>query len=138
MIAAGCDFMKAAGVSFMDLDPTDSAIGAYQVALLVRGKADAIGKGIEQRNCAIRVGADGCTTIVCREGSLTLPPDWDVDERTPALASQIRRYGVSDGDVVLIGGSDVSPRLASNSAALALLKRIFAETRAGPARPRLT
>ena len=120
----GLEFMRATGVSLMRLDHTDSAIGAHQVALLVKGKAAMIEKGIEQRNCALKVGADGCTTIVCEGGALVLPPDWDVDERTPELASQIRRHGISDGDVVLIGGSDTGPRMASaasNSAALALL-----------------
>ena len=124
MTAAGCDFMRATGISFMDLDHTDSAIGTHQVALLVKGKADLIEKGIEQRNCALRIGADGCTTIVCRGGALVLPPDWNIDEKSPALALQIRRYDVEEGDVVLIGGSDTSPRMASaasNSAALALL-----------------
>ncbi len=124
MTSTGCDFMRATGISFMDLGHTDSAIGANQVAILVKGKADLIEKGIEQRNCALRVGADGCTTIVCRGGALVLPPDWNIDEKSPALASRIRRYDIEEGDVVLIGGSDTSPRMASaasNSAALALL-----------------
>ena len=124
MTAAGCDFMRATGISFMDLGYTDSAIGANQVAIRVKGKADLIEKGIEQRNCALRIGADGCTTIVCRGGALVLPPDWNIDEKSPALASRIRRYDIEEGDVVLIGGSDTGLRMASaasNSAALALL-----------------
>ena len=124
--SVGHDFMRATGMSLVEIGHTDSAIGAHQVAVLVKGKAAMIEKGIEQRNCAIRIGADGCTTIVCTEGSLILPPDWNLDERSPELASCIRRHGIEDGDVVLIGGSDSGPRLASaasNSAALALLER---------------
>ncbi len=124
MTKTGIDFLSAVGITLIRIDHTDSAIGAYQVPLLIKGKAGLIEKGIEQRNCAIKVGADGCTTIVCKGGALVLPPDWNIDEKSPALASQIRRYDVEEGDVVLIGGSDTGPRMASaasNSAALALL-----------------
>lgn len=124
LTVAGRDMLDALGIDLIDLGPTESAIGRHQVSLRVRGAADRIHKGVEQRNDGLRAGGDGCTAIVCRDGRLLLPPDWDVDERSPALAAEIRGTGISDGDVVIIGGSDVRRRYAiasAVSAAFALL-----------------
>ena len=52
------------------------------------------------------------------------PPDWSIDEHSPELAAQIRSYGMEEGDVVLIGGSNTGRReaaAAANSAALELV-----------------
>ena len=120
----GRSFLDAVKVSVMELEHTDSAIGTHQVSLLVRGRAHLIGKGVEQRDSGLKAGGDGCTTIVCREGRLVLPPEWSIDDNSPSLAAQIHGYGVTDGDVVLIGGSNTGVReaaAAANSAALALL-----------------
>ena len=125
LLPTGSDFLKAMGITLMDLERTNSAIGEYQVALLVRGMADRVDKGIEQRDSGLKSGGDGCTTIVCRKGRLILPPEWDVDANTPELASRIRSYGISDGDIVLIGGSNTNRTMAAaaaNSAALELLE----------------
>lgn len=125
LLPTGSDFLKATGVTLIDLEHTNSAIGAYQVALLVRGMADRIDVGIEQRDSGLKSGGDGCTTIVCRKGKLILPPEWDVDANTPEMASRIRSYGINDGDIVLIGGSNTDRTMAAaaaNSAALELLE----------------
>jgi len=130
LLPTGSDFLEAVGVTLMDLEHTTSAIGKYQVALLVRGMADRVDKGVEQRDSGLKSGGDGCTTIVCRNGRLILPPEWDVDANTPELASSIRSYGISDGDIVLIGGSNTDRTMAAaaaNSAALELLEASVSE-----------
>lgn len=120
----GSGFLDTLGISLMEIDRTDSAIGTYQVALLLKGKADVIEKGVEQRDTALKSGGDGCTTIVCKNGKLILPPNWIVDERSPGLASQIRSHGTENGDVVLIGGSNTGIREAATAANSAALKLI--------------
>ena len=120
----GADFLRTLGISLMELDHTDSAIGVYQVSLLLKGKAKMIEKGVEQRDAALKSGGDGCTTIILRNGELILPPDWNIDEHSPGLASQIRAHGMEEGDIVLIGGSNTGRReaaVAANSAALELV-----------------
>lgn len=121
---SGRAFLDAAGFVPMDLEHTDSAIGVYQVPLIVKGKAHLIIKGVEQRDSGLKAGGDGCTTIICRNGELVLPPDWSIDGNSPGMATRIRSYGISDGDVVLIGGSNTGIReaaAAANSAAMALV-----------------
>ena len=120
----GCDLLRTLGFSLMEIDHTDSAIGTYQVSLLLKGKAKMIEKGVEQRDAALKSGGDGCTTIILRDGELVLPPDWSIDEHSPELAAQIRAHGMEEGDVVLIGGSNTGRReaaVAANSAALELV-----------------
>ena len=120
----GCDLLRTRGFSLMEIDHTDSAIGVYQVSLLLKGKAKMIEKGVEQRDAALKSGGDGCTTIILRDGELILPPDWSIDEHSPELAAQIRAHGMEEGDVVLIGGSNTGRReaaVAANSAALELV-----------------
>ena len=120
----GSDLIRTLGVSLADIGHTDSAIGIHQVALIVKGKADMINKGVEQRDSGLKSGGDGCTTIVCREGVLMLPPDWNVDERSPQLASDIRRHWITDGDVLLIGGSNTGIREAARAVNSAMLELI--------------
>ena len=118
----GSEFLKRIGVKLMDLEHTSSAIGTYQVSVLLRGKAHMIDKGVEQRDSGLKGGGDGCTTIVCKDGELILPPDWNIDEKSPDMASRIRSYGIADGDVVLIGGSNTGVREAANAANNAVLE----------------
>ena len=118
----GSEFLKRIGVKLMDLEHTSSAIGTYQVSVLLRGKAHMIDKGVEQRDSGLKGGGDGCTTIVCRDGRLILPPDWNIDEKSPDMASRIRSYGIAEGDIVLIGGSNTGVREAANAANTAVLE----------------
>jgi hypothetical protein len=50
----------------------------------------------------------GCTTIIFRNGKVTIPPDWVLDDRSPEIAREVRRVTqMKDEDALLIGsGSD--------------------------------
>ena len=104
-----------AGLSFLDqlpLRPVNifvegSVAGACQQGVLVLGGADKVVNGMEQRDAGIKVGADGCTTIVIRDGILMIPPDWNMDEKTPDLAYKIRKdIGLTQSDALIIGGGE--------------------------------
>ncbi len=119
-----------AGLSFLDqlpLRPVNifvegSVAGAYQQGVLVLGGADKVVNGMEQRDAGIKVGADGCTTIVIRDGILMIPPDWNMDEKTPELAYKIRKeIGMTQSDALIIGGGE-TPALATEAAITAALQ----------------
>ncbi len=104
-----------AGLAFLDqmpMRPVDvfvegSVIGDFQQGVLVLGGANKINNGMEQRDVGIKVGATGCTTIVIRDGVLTIPPDWNLDEKNPALANKIRKdTGITIDDALIIGGAN--------------------------------
>ena len=67
------------------------------------------------------MGADGCTTIVIRDGVLMIPPDWNMDEKTPELAYKIRKeIGMTQSDALIIGGGETQA-LATEAAITAAL-----------------
>ena len=119
-----------AGLSFLDqlpLRPVNifvegSVAGACQQGVLVLGGADKVVNGMEQRDAGIKVGADGCTTIVIRDGILMIPPDWHMDEKTPALAYKIRKEsGMRQRDARIVGGGETQA-LATEAAITAALQ----------------
>ncbi|MDY5679529.1 MAG: DUF4443 domain-containing protein [Candidatus Methanomethylophilaceae archaeon] len=119
-----------AGLSFLDqlpLRPVNifvegSVAGACQQGVLVLGGADKVVNGMEQRDAGIKVGADGCTTIVIRDGILMIPPDWNMDDKTPELAYKIRKeIGMTQSDALIIGGGETQA-LATEAAITAALQ----------------
>ena len=119
-----------AGLSFLDqlpLRPVNifvegSVAGACQQGVLVLGGADKVVNGMEQRDAGIKVGADGCTTIVIRDGILMIPPDWNMDDNTPELAYKIRKeIGMTQSDALIIGGGETQA-LATEAAITAALQ----------------
>ena len=119
-----------AGLSFLDqlpLRPVNifvegSVAGVCQQGVLVLGGADKVVNGMEQRDAGIKVGADGCTTIVIRDGILMIPPDWNMDEKTPELAYKIRKeIGMTQSDALIIGGGETQA-LATEAAITAALQ----------------
>jgi hypothetical protein len=102
----GQDFITRLPLQVYKLDVSDITLGQESVAVLVRGVASKIKSGMEQRDQAIKAGADGATTIIVRGDRLTVPVDFDLDKDRPEIADAIRRlFDLSDGDVVIIGTS---------------------------------
>ena len=102
---AGLSFLEQIPIKPVDIFVEGSVAGACQQGVLVLGGADKVVNGMEQRDAGIKVGADGCTTIVIRDGALMIPPDWNMDEKTPELAYKIRKeIGLTQSDALIIGG----------------------------------
>jgi hypothetical protein len=120
---AGLAFLQQIPIKPVDVRVPDSVKGEFQQAVLVLGVADKVKNGMEQRDVGIKVGAEGCTTIIIRDGKLMVPPDWDMDEKDPTKAAEIREVtGMTPADVLIIGGADSQCRAveAAVSAALEL------------------
>lgn len=120
-----------AGMNFLDqmpMEPVDiivpgSVVGDFQQGVVVRGCADKVNNGMEQRDAGIKVGAEGCTTIIIRNGILMVPPDWNLDEKQPEIAKTIREeFSLTENDALVIGAGStkVSAIEAAISAALAM------------------
>ena len=104
---AGLSFLEQIPIKPVDIFVEGSVAGACQQGVLVLGGADKVVNGMEQRDAGIKVGADGCTTIVIRDGVLMIPPDWNMDEKTPELAYKIRKeIGLTQSDALIIGGGE--------------------------------
>jgi hypothetical protein len=81
-------------------------VGDFDVAVLVRGRAERVKDGLRQRDEAVKAGAAGATTLVFRGGRLLMPPETDLDTGYPQLARQVRAaFELREGDVIVIGSA---------------------------------
>ncbi len=120
---AGLSFLEQIPMRPVDIHIEESVEGEYQQGVLVLGGVGKVVNGMEQRDAGIKVGAEGCTTIVIRDGNLMIPPDWNLDEKDPELAYRIRKdIGLTENDALIIGGSDTKTSAieAAVTAALAM------------------
>jgi hypothetical protein len=109
----------------MEVSSTPLTLGAFNVAVRVRGMKDSIKHGLEQRDAAIMAGAEGATTLVFDKKRLTMPgSDEDVSKSEPSIVASLLKLGLKDGDVVIIGSADekIRAELGAKTAALELLK----------------
>lgn len=103
----GLKFLESIPIRVIDIDVGSSVEGKYTQSLLVCGVSDKIHNGMQQRDAGIKAGATGCTTLVIRDGVLSIPPDWNVDEEDPELAKHIREdIGMTGSDIVIVGGGE--------------------------------
>ncbi|MDO5853865.1 MAG: hypothetical protein Q4Q62_07510 [Thermoplasmata archaeon] len=120
---AGQAFLAQIPIRPVDVFIEGSVLGKYQQGVIVLGGADKVINGMEQRDAGIKVGGEGCTTLVIRDGVLMIPPDWNLDEKMPDVAYSIRKdTGLTQDDALIIGGGDTEATAveAAVSAALAM------------------
>ncbi len=119
---SGIAFLDALPLIPVDVELDDMVKGDYHQAVVVKGVADKVMIGSEQRDAAIRAGGTGCITIVYSKDGLMIPPDWNLDEKSPAFAMRIRGLNVMEvGDVIIIGSAK-NMHEAKNAAMTAALE----------------
>jgi len=93
-------------LEFVQVDAGDLTVGEVDVVTVVRGAAAKVKRGIEQRDEAIKAGADGATVLVFKAGKLQFPDGFTkVNKKVEKL---IKIFRPRNGDVIIIGtGSDV-------------------------------
>ena len=121
---AGRELLDRIPVIPIDLRIKGSVVGEEQSAVVVKGVSKLIHNGQEQRDAGIRNGSLGCTTVLYRDGKLMIPPDWNLDEKSPQISNTIRKMRLfTEDDAIIIGGAD-SVRNAKNAAVSAALELI--------------
>ncbi len=100
-------------------------IGEKCWAVLVRGASSNVRKGIEQRDAAVRAGANGALTAVFDSGRFSLPGEGTDCERggPRELWSSVRAAKPEDDDVLVVvgAGSESVAEVGALAAALTLL-----------------
>jgi len=121
---SGTGFLNELPMRVIDIDLGDSVIGAYQQGVIVFDVAFKIENGMQQRDAGIKAGADGCTTIVIRNGAMMIPPSWNMDETRPELAAKIRsETKITEKDVIIVGSSN--DMMSAVNAALSAAFELF-------------
>ena len=103
---SGLGFLAEIPIKVVDLDLKDAIVGTYGQAVIVYGVGKKIENGMQQRDAGIKAGATGCTTLVIRNGVLMVPPDWNMDEKNPAVAARVREVtNITEDDAIIVGSA---------------------------------
>jgi hypothetical protein len=107
------------------VDARELELGERCWAVIVAGAAKKVRYGIEQRDAAIRAGADGAFTAIFRAGRFTVPGEGtDCEKDGPSEPwITIRKAGLREGDVAVVTGS--SNETGSEDGALAAVLTLF-------------
>jgi hypothetical protein len=89
------------------VDAKSLHIGMRCWAVAVSGALKKVRYGIEQRDAAIKAGADGAFTAIFRTGRFSVPGEGtDCERNGPGEPwTTIRTAGLADGDAVIVTGS---------------------------------
>ena len=120
----GRKLLKKIPIVPVEMDVPGSVIGEYRQAIIVKNAGPKITNGQIQRDAGIRMGSEGCTTLVYRNGRLMVPPDWDLDSRDTMTALEIRKVREFEAEDAAIIGCGDSKRVARNAAVTAALELI--------------
>jgi hypothetical protein len=94
--------LRETGMSILPFDCWGLKSTDFTCTVLVKNKANRITDGCEQRDHAVRSGAEGAITLIARDGRLVFPED----DRYPdkSISDAVRTVNdILDGDVVIIG-----------------------------------
>ncbi len=83
--------------------PAQINYGAFSAAFKVSSSASMVRMGLEQRDSAIRGGADGCLVLVFKNNKLILPGGEGIENVYVDIFNGINEnFKLSEGDVVLV------------------------------------
>ncbi len=105
-----------------NLDKTEMVPGRAAVSVHLSNQYQPRMTGIQQRDEAVKAGADGCITLAVKNGKLIVPPDEkDAADLYPKENSRLRNlFKLSDNDLVIIGFGDNQQRAMAGALAAVL------------------
>lgn len=103
--------------NFVHVDAGDLTVGKFDVATVVSGAAGKVKNGVEQRDEAIKAGADGATVLIFRKGRLQFPNE-SMKVQEKVAMQLVEALHPKERDVVVIGtGKDAAKAEAGAMAA---------------------
>ena len=123
----GEEELRAYPIKMVDINADEMTIGSCDIAVHVTNAAHKIKEGLEQRDEAIKVGAKGATTIICKDRRLIIPLELDIRTKFPIIEKSLRElFDLKDEDIIIIGTAD--SREKAEDGALAAAFALIAET----------
>lgn len=106
-----------------DVPSSPLTVGSFNIGILVRDSAKAVGSGMEQRDTAIKSGASGATTLVFSSNRLSLPTgEENISESMPELHDKlVSQFKPKENDVIIVGCGE-NRELAEIGAKMAAIK----------------
>lgn len=92
----------------VEIGNNELTLAPKSVAVLVKGCADKVKIGIEQRDAAVSFGAKGTVTLIYRDNKLIIPGvSADLERDYPIAFKDIMRFmHPSEGDVIIISSAN--------------------------------
>jgi predicted transcriptional regulator len=92
----------------VEIGNNELTLAPKSVAILVKGCADKVKSGIEQRDAAVSFGAKGAVTLICRNNKLIIPGvSVDLEKDYPiAFRDIMHLINPEDGDVIIVSSAD--------------------------------
>lgn len=97
----GRKVFRNSGISAAPVRLEGLTVSSHDCACLVKGMADSISTGYEQRDDATRSGAVGATTFIARGGKLLFPDLTEPDQDKLLPLRYV--FDIEDGDAVIVG-----------------------------------
>ena len=91
-----------------EIGQNELTFAAYNVVVQVRGRGEKVGKGLEQRDAAVRTGAKGAITLIYKNEKLILPTITDDTAKSYPIAYQqiTQLMDLKENDVAIIVCAD--------------------------------
>ena len=102
----------------VEIGPNKDTVGKYNFAVLIKKASSRVRSGVEQRDEAIKIGADGATTLICKNERLTFP---SFDRKVIGLEKILRQYFRIENEDVIVIGSASTKKKAEEAAIIAAL-----------------
>jgi predicted transcriptional regulator len=112
----------------VELDLTDVWNHARSVGLSVKEGARIVGRGLEERDEAVRHGAEAAMVLIYRSGRVLMPELEDVTSQYPHFSEKITSsIKPGEDDCIIIAGASSYRRAESGAlgAALSLLRKLW-------------
>lgn len=110
----------------IDVASSPLTVGSFNIGILVRDSAKAVGSGMEQRDTAIKSGASGATTLIFSSNKLSLPTgEENISESMPELHDKlVTQFKPKENDVIIVGCGEnrETAEIGAKMAAIKLLK----------------
>jgi predicted transcriptional regulator len=105
----------------IEIGKSELTNASHNYAVLIRNQGHQLKSGMEQRDAAVMAGAKSATTIVYKEGRLTIPSVSDnVAKDFPKATTQINKLlKPEEKDVVIVVGADSSEKAKHSALAAA-------------------
>jgi predicted transcriptional regulator len=97
----------------IEIDISDYTVGKYNTAILVKNSSKEVKFGVEQRDEAIKIGADGATTLICSNGKLTFP---GCNRNITELEKTLRKYFKIENEDVIVISSGSTKKISEEAA----------------------
>jgi predicted transcriptional regulator len=107
----------------LEVPSSPLTVGSFNIGVLVRDSAKAVGSGMEQRDTAIKSGALGATTLIFSSNKLSLPTgEENLCESMPELHDKlVTQFKPKENDVIIVGCGE-NRELAEIGAKMAAIK----------------